>query len=775
MNDNMNPISNIGASNAGAAETSTPFFDFFGLPRELRNMVYDQPCFFDTHLCCEPSCTNFKITVRKPTIAMLLVSHQFSREYREGGQAVVTIIAEDGDKVDVINSPMEIIKPSGVDHLEARLIVLDRSEFDKHLNWLNTCSTEAGSLRSIKVDFYADLRRGDYTLDAAFASFVSSSIHSTNKLHHMRVFSSPDPFHDRFQPPNTRRRRCLLFEWSLGDDPDLARLDSPIESIDPRRLSRTAQSMFLNEESGADGQGVRVPDDDSEIEDGDSDSDSEDSDSVDSGSEDSDSVDSGSEDSDPEDSHDDSEEDDCKDDNDSEDDDSEHDGSEDHGSDHSTNTAYKESKNEHGEGHSSSGNKYDDQESNGHEDDVHRPDRGASENESNNEHIDECVARSDEADGHHTRDHRRDREREDGDDSAGDGDDDNSDNSDDSDSDDSDNDDDPATENAKRDTLSANANAYFDFFGLPREMRDMIYKQPGMLEEQIFEMQPRTRHDFWDIPSSLCASLLTTAHPRTSLLLVSRQFNKEYRSSYKDQLEFSIRERRDGFDVNSEPPAILEKANIFKVEVALMRSLRSTFGGSVSAVEDWLAAWSSQLPALHTIDITIITSDDAMRWSQLFPTRKPQLNSIAQLDKVKCVQVATMGTPHLLVKWTARDGPGVKLLETPIELPKREFVCDEGPIKKLDKVRWHNYDDADEGWGSVYPHENVTTSSAWDENEDLDSPWQTAPESDYSIEAEAEDGEEEDGEEEEGEEEDMKVEDEDGSAEENDTALDDDA
>lgn len=72
----------------------TKFFNFFGLPRELRDMIYNQPGLFAENLYCRGSAYGPKMTVRKPSTSMLLVNRQFSREYNQSAQDEVTLLAK---------------------------------------------------------------------------------------------------------------------------------------------------------------------------------------------------------------------------------------------------------------------------------------------------------------------------------------------------------------------------------------------------------------------------------------------------------------------------------------------------------------------------------------------------------------------------------------------------------------------------------------------------------------------------------------------------------
>lgn len=107
--------------------------------------------------------------------------------------------------------------------------------------------------------------------------------------------------------------------------------------------------------------------------------------------------------------------------------------------------------------------------------------------------------------------------------------------------------------------------SYFDFFGLPRELRDKIYEQPVLLQDK-------------DIPEAIKDEYASTVKKLcTSLLLVSRQFGNEYRDrcAAHQAVEYCI------------------------------------FGDYVKELEvlnEFLCFWAASDPALHSIDVKIYFS-----------------------------------------------------------------------------------------------------------------------------------------------------------------------
>jgi hypothetical protein len=72
-------------------------------------------------------------------------------------------------------------------------------------------------------------------------------------------------------------------------------------------------------------------------------------------------------------------------------------------------------------------------------------------------------------------------------------------------------------------SLVNNSTRLFDFFGLPRELRDKIYEQPVLM-------------DHWLVPTYLEHDIhIEAVKLRMSLLLVNRQFRDEYTERCEDQ------------------------------------------------------------------------------------------------------------------------------------------------------------------------------------------------------------------------------------------------
>ena len=106
--------------------------------------------------------------------------------------------------------------------------------------------------------------------------------------------------------------------------------------------------------------------------------------------------------------------------------------------------------------------------------------------------------------------------------------------------------------------VSANDSArFFDFFGLPRELRDNIYEQPVLFE---YEHLPTDREK----------DLITKAKKlRTSLLLVSRQFREEYTERCTGQEILCIRDHCEALGATTVLPSP-NRARFWAIEYFVM-------------------------------------------------------------------------------------------------------------------------------------------------------------------------------------------------------------
>jgi hypothetical protein len=144
----------------------------------------------------------------------------------------------------------------------------------------------------------------------------------------------------------------------------------------------------------------------------------------------------------------------------------------------------------------------------------------------------------------------------------------------------------------------------FGFFGLTREIRDSIYGQPEMLERLPLREPPAKKY----APDKQldCVKL------RESPLLVSREFNTEYREICESQIGIHHASNMNGTNVPLIQPTVLlqratEEAHVLHLHIGgwfLHLFCDDGFG-----LRDLLVDWSSRMPKLQAITLVAYMGD----------------------------------------------------------------------------------------------------------------------------------------------------------------------
>lgn len=74
---------NLASPSATSSNGSEGVFDFFGLPRELRDKIYEQPVLMEHQRLPVDTGEDFLMKAKKLRTSLLLICHQFKREYSE--------------------------------------------------------------------------------------------------------------------------------------------------------------------------------------------------------------------------------------------------------------------------------------------------------------------------------------------------------------------------------------------------------------------------------------------------------------------------------------------------------------------------------------------------------------------------------------------------------------------------------------------------------------------------------------------------------------------
>lgn len=158
---------------SSSGQTSRDIFDFFGLPPELRDAIYDLDNTVD--YCDLPSATGLdqvvNLRTRVPLTNLLLVNRQFSHEYTARCQALKTVTVRDTAK-DAYEDITAHAKARDAAQLELRLLIRSWSDedhdpghvavptdvvgadVDLHLDWIPVLAAQMHSLRSIHISLH---------------------------------------------------------------------------------------------------------------------------------------------------------------------------------------------------------------------------------------------------------------------------------------------------------------------------------------------------------------------------------------------------------------------------------------------------------------------------------------------------------------------------------------------------------------------------------------------------------------------------------------------
>jgi hypothetical protein len=212
-----------------ATESGEPaqVFNFFGLSRELRDMIYDQPCLLGNKLLMgrsdpRPRDSFFddlyrhdRMVATKPRVNMRLVSRRFAQEYNErcDGQNKIFVRAT-AETWDIGLWPNDIAMDLNVLHLHWGEFDLE-DDADKTLSCLQDIKDQVidicrhlPSLRTVHLKLYM----GNFTtkLDA-FEAWLGEMV-SIPKMEHLKIISCDHPA----KCWDLSSRKYVLVDWKSG-------------------------------------------------------------------------------------------------------------------------------------------------------------------------------------------------------------------------------------------------------------------------------------------------------------------------------------------------------------------------------------------------------------------------------------------------------------------------------------------------------------------------------------------------------------------------------
>lgn len=221
------PVATLSSIPASASD-STRFFDFFGLPRELRDKIYEQPVLFEYEHLPANSEKDFITKAKKLRTSLLLVSRQFRDEYTERciGQQVLCL----RDHCETWGSSAIIPSPNRARFWAIEFFVMSANT-DSDLQMLqNFLDLQAGpdqALRFINIKLlFVGIPREDIesgsVLSAisnlqAFERVASLEVYLAEKLWDFRKSSKP---------------KILIARWERSDDNQINFLTPAMEAHD---------------------------------------------------------------------------------------------------------------------------------------------------------------------------------------------------------------------------------------------------------------------------------------------------------------------------------------------------------------------------------------------------------------------------------------------------------------------------------------------------------------------------------------------------------------
>jgi hypothetical protein len=242
----------------------------------------------------------------------------------------------------------------------------------------------------------------------------------------------------------------------------------------------------------------------------------------------------------------------------------------------------------------------------------------------------------------------------------------------------------PATQNEDKES-EENPPKPFDFFGrISREIRDMIYAQPGMAEDRVI-----ANDDFHGRLGSGNKVRVTISKPRASLVLVSKRFGSEYIRVCEEQKKLFVRTSQfvhvhGNTDRWSDDEIQQVKFLEFHLgdwdlmghiipydepptsEEYIADALQAV--KNLEAFQGWLTELCSQMPLLRGVSFKIYVDTVDRIGKEAFEEWLGSMAKLEKLEQLKVVQIDNGVHPpgdslcwdlrakhHLMVHWNSGD------------------------------------------------------------------------------------------------------------------------
>jgi hypothetical protein len=228
-------------------------FDFFGLPLELRDRIYEHPVLLEDEQLPERSAKDFKTKIRKLRTSLLLVSRQFHYEYRKICASQQVLYMEDHPWMSGTIANLQWPHKAPLWMMD--YCTGDEMELKGLQHFLNTWAVRDLALRSIRIEIYIDFYRQDFErvkdndewlallrIDG-FAKVDLLEIYLTRSSWDRRIVRTPrslvarwkrgDPMHITFIKPSNNFYRRMASDSDYPVDVELSSTEDSDEQDDP--------------------------------------------------------------------------------------------------------------------------------------------------------------------------------------------------------------------------------------------------------------------------------------------------------------------------------------------------------------------------------------------------------------------------------------------------------------------------------------------------------------------------------------------------------------
>lgn len=237
----------------------------------------------------------------------------------------------------------------------------------------------------------------------------------------------------------------------------------------------------------------------------------------------------------------------------------------------------------------------------------------------------------------------------------------------------------------------------FDFFGVPPEIRDMIYDQPEMLDQEI-----PLCHDNDIFGSHNLVNRMAATKPCTSLLKVNRQFSSEYEKRCEGRSGLFISEKLENLRLEewsngpAMPPKAAKEATFMHIHAGVWCNPFEPYAGlDMRGFGRWLSHCASQLPKLETTTVNLYTCRTDIPPSEIGDIFIEHLDSVISVDQVIELRLilteddwyawrSKYAAKSLLVHWKRGYDVSPRVLDPAVSY---EENCCEGSLDS-DRAEW---------------------------------------------------------------------------------------